>query len=587
MMFISRFNKLIRNRILWGVFAFIVVISFVAWGTQTGGRQSQEDAPGKLYGKPVAADQFRKEYFNTYLSMSLMFGRPLKVTEKLNELMRKLAWRRIVVLRTVDKLGLTVPADEVAGTIEQQPSFVENGLFNRERYQAFVQTFLAKLGASEAQFEEQVREELLINRARILLAQSVWVAPLEIAQAFSQVYDTFVVSYVFISADDLRHKVKISNDEARKYFAAHQDDFKIPEMARVKYAVFPFNRFIDEDGLKDETLRSYYDENIEQFSVKTTNGWSAPIPFEDVEDEIRETLAQENAVDAAGDKALDFEVSLAPDRSGNAPSFEDALRVAGGTVQTSVFFSLKSVVPGLNVGLDFNQAAFNLRPTPDDYFSHPIKGSNACYIIAFDRRAEARVPEYEEVKKEVLAAALEEAVQDKLNDVARYLHSSAAIAIKDGKLFAAALKPFGVEVVTTEPFSAKSGFPVDDEDLAYALTKNILMLNAGELSEIIPLDPSFAQGPAFSAASPKASSAEEKNGVAIAYIESRQPAERAVFQAIRNDLGVFIKRRRAETVFYEWQEYLLKQAGFEDLVLQKRAAQPAEDEPEADEDIEL
>lgn len=560
-MFISRFNKLIRNRILWGGFAFIVVISFVAWGTQTGGRQAQEEAAGKLYGKPVSADQFRKEFFNTYLSMSLMFGRPLKITDKLNELMRKLAWRRMVVLRKAAELKLTVPADEVTGTIEQQPFFVENGRFNPERYQAFVQTFLAKLGASEAQFEGQVREELLINKARMLLAQTVWVAPLEIAQAFSQVYDTFVVSYVFISTDDLRHKVKVNDNEARKYFAAHQEGFKIPDMARVKYAAFPFNRFVDKDGLKEETLRSYYDENIEQFSTKTTNGWSDPIPFADVKDKIRETLAHENAIEAAGDKALDFEVSLAPDRAGNAPAFEAAVSAAGASVQTSAFFSLKSAVPGLEVGPDFNQAAFNLRPTADDYFSHPIRGSNTYYIIAFDKRNDARLPSFEEVKDEVFTAAREEAVHDKLNDVVQHLRNAAEAAIKNGRSFAAALRPFGVEVITTEPFSAKSGFPVDDEDLVYALTKSILMLNAGELSEIISVE----------------------NGAAITYIESRQPAEYAVFQAIRNDLGTFIKRRRVEMAFYEWQEYLLKQAGFEDNALKKRMKEP--DEP--DENIEL
>ncbi|MDO9541042.1 MAG: peptidyl-prolyl cis-trans isomerase, partial [Kiritimatiellia bacterium] len=325
------------------------------------------------------------------------------------------------------------------------------------------------------------------------------------------------------------------------------------------------NRFIDKAGLKEEILRSYYDENIEQFSVKTTNGWSDPIPFAEVEDEIRETLAQENAVDAAGDKTLDFEVALAPDRSGNAPSFENAALAADVAVQTSAFFSLESTVPGLDVGTDFNQAAFNLRPTPDDYFSHPLKGSNAYYIIALDQRAEARIPEYEEVKREVFAAALEETVQDKLDDVARYLCNSAAAAIKNGKSFAAALEPFGAEVITTEPFSAKSGFPADDEELAYTLTKNILMLSAGELSEIIPLE----------------------NGMAIAYVESRKDADYTVFQAIRNDLGLFIKRRRAETAFYEWQEYLLNQAGFEDYVQQKRAAYLPEDEPETDEDIEL
>jgi hypothetical protein len=239
---------------------------------------------------------------------------------------------------------------------------------------------------------------------------------------------------------------------------------------------------------------------------------------------------------------------------------------AGAAARTSEFFSVKSAVPGLlDVGSDFNQAAFSLRPTADDYFSHPVRGSNAYYIVAFDKRNDARIPSFEEVKKEVYAAAVDQAVEDNLNDVARYLHDTASAAIKNGKSLSAAFKPFGVEVVTTEPFSAKSGFPVDDEDLAYALTKNIVAFNPGELTGVIPL----------------------KDGAAIAWVKSRKSADNAVFQAIRNDLGMFIKRKRAETVFYEWQEYLLKQAGFEDNALKKRAKEPASDEPETDEDTEI
>lgn len=557
-MFISKFNKLIRNRLLWGIFAFIVIISFVAWGTQTGGRKSQEDTAGKLYGKPVSADKFRKEYFNTYLSMSLMFGQPLKITDKLNELMRKLTWRRMVVIQKAEEMKLNVPADEVTGTIEQQPLFIENGQFSRKKYEAFLQTFLAKMGASEAQFEDQVREELLINKARMFVSQSVWVVPFEIAQAFSLVYDTFEVSYTVLRADELNLKVRIKEADARKYFDAHRESFKIPELVRVKYAAFPFALFINEDGLTAETLRSYYDENIERFSLKTTNGWSNPTPFEDVEKEIRSQLAFDNAITTAGDKALDLEVSLAPDRAGNAPSFEAAVSTAGVTVATSAFFSLKEKIPGLNAGLDFNQAAFSLRPTADDYFSHPIRGSNAYYIVAFDQRKDARIPDFEEVKEQVFAAAKEEAAEENLNQLARYLHDKAAAAVKNGRSLGEALKSCGIEVITTEPFSAKSGFPDDDENIVYALTKNIMTYNAGELTDIIPL----------------------QDGVAIAWIKSRKSADNAVFQAIKNDLGMFIRRKRAETVYYEWQEYLLKKADFEDNLIRKSAGQLPEDEPE-------
>ena len=63
------------------------------------------------------------------------------------------------------------------------------------------------------------------------------------------------------------------------------------------------------------------------------------------------------------------------------------------------------------------------------------------------------------------------------------------------------------------------------------------------------------------------------NGVALACVESRKPGDFAALNAIRNDLGMFIKRRRAETLYYEWQEYLLKEAGFEDRAQLRRVEQ--------------
>jgi len=62
-MLISRFNKLIRSRILWGVFLVIIVFSFVVWGTFSGGsREETARSPGRMYGKDVPAAEFHQAY---------------------------------------------------------------------------------------------------------------------------------------------------------------------------------------------------------------------------------------------------------------------------------------------------------------------------------------------------------------------------------------------------------------------------------------------------------------------------------------------------------------------------------------------
>ncbi|MDP2990148.1 MAG: SurA N-terminal domain-containing protein, partial [Kiritimatiellota bacterium] len=253
MMFISRFNKLIRNKFVWSGFAFIVILSFVAWQTNTGGISEEEakSAAGKLDGKSVPAAEMRSAYFNSYLYMSLMVGRPLKVTSRVDEALKHMAWRRLIALRGALEARLASSSEEVVAAIQQQPFFQEKGQFSRARYAAFVQQFLANLRATESQFEDHIRQEIMLSKARLMLAQATWVAPLEIEEVFHQLYDTFIVSYVKLTRDELEKTVKVTDAETRAYFEAHTNDFAIPEKMRVKYVTFPFARFLDEGAVED------------------------------------------------------------------------------------------------------------------------------------------------------------------------------------------------------------------------------------------------------------------------------------------------------------------------------------------------
>ncbi|MBI2437228.1 MAG: SurA N-terminal domain-containing protein [Lentisphaerae bacterium] len=564
MMFISRFNRLIRNKIVWSAFAFMVVLSFVAWQTQTGGGGGEEgqNATATLDGKPIPEAEARSAYFNSYLSMALMTGGRLKLTPRIDAALKQMAWRRLIALRAAQEARLTSSAEEVISAIQQQPFFQEKGQFSPERYRAFVQQSLANLRASENQFEDHIRQEIMMTKARMMLAQAAWVAPLEIEQIYHQLYDTFVVSYVTLTRDDLEHKVKVSDAEARAYFNAHTNDFIIPEKMRVKFVTFPFARFLDEGAVPEEALRSYYDEHIEEFTVAGTGDLLSARSFEEEEDTLRDRLALETAIAAAGDQAADFEVTLAPDRQGQAPTFEAAALAAGLTVATSAVFTLNDRVPGLAVDLNFNRTAFALRPTPEDYFSQGVRGSNAYYVLAFEEKSDARAPAFAEVRSAARQAALEQAVSNKLAQTAAAIHHTAAGALQQGKPFKQALRPYRLEVLTTEPFAIRTGLDAEDENAFYELTKKILFMNAGELTEVIPVE----------------------DGIIIGHVDSRITADRAALDSIKNDMAQYIRKRREELAFREWQEYLLAEHKF--AVSQPQRKTKAEEPEEIDEEEE-
>ncbi|MBI2441719.1 MAG: SurA N-terminal domain-containing protein [Lentisphaerae bacterium] len=565
MMFISRFNRLIRNKIVWSIFAFLVVLSFVAWQTQTGRspREEADRAAATLDGKPIPEAEARSAYFNSYLYMTLMLGRQLKLTPRVDAALRHMAWRRLIALRGAQEVRLSAGPEEVVATIQQQPFLQDKGQFSAERYIAFVRQYLAGLRASENQFEEYIRQEILMTKARMMLAQATWVAPFEIEQIYRQLYDTFIVSYVMLTRDDLEPTVKVSDAEAQAYFTAHTNDFIIPEKMRVKFVSFPFERFLDEGAVLDSDLRGYYDEHIEEFTGAATGDLLSARSFEEVEDTLRDRLAQEAAMAAAGDQAADFEVTLAPDRQGQAPSFEAAASAAGLSVVTSALFSLKEPLRGLEAGLDFNRTAFSLRPTPEDYFSQPVRGSNAYYVLAFEERTHARLPDFAEVRSAARQAARAAALSNKLAQTATAIHQSAEGALRQGRTFAQAIRPFSLEVITTEPFTLRTGADTEDEQAFYELAKKIMFLNAGELTEVIVA----------------------ADGIIIGHVDSRVTADRTLLESIKNDLAQYLRQRREDLAFREWQEYLLVEHKFALAAAQPKVADEEEpEEPDEDDD---
>lgn len=562
MMFISKFNALIRNRIVWGVIAFVVVMAFVVWGVQTGGERESSAAEnvGMLDGKPVKREDFEGAYFSSYLSLCLSLGRRMNVSGDMDVFLRRMAWKRLVSLRAAESMGLPAGKDEVASAICEQPLFTIDGRFSPERYQAFVHGFLGELGATEPQFEEFIRQEIALNKVKYFLAQAAWITSEEVVRIFHRLYDKFTVQYVALRRDELEHHVPMDDEAARLLFASNPEAFRIPEQVKVKFVCFPTENFLDADSVGDEVLWEYYDKFIESASEFGDGDFDDIPPFEDVKEELRAAAAADQAALQARDSASAFEIMLAPDRHGRAPSFDDAAVSLGLAVTTTGFFSVDSKVEGLDVGLDFNRAAFELRPTADEYFSYPVGGESGYYVMGLLDRRDSRIPEFDEVREDALLAAREKAVADMLKDLASTVRASIAEDIDNGVSFEDSAAKFGLEALSLEPFTITAKLAdYESSEESHMLLRHAIGCNAGELTDIIPVQDGFLLG----------------------YVAERESAARSIYDSIKNDLIGYVKQGMEETVFNEWQSYMLSASGFEDFSA-RRLAVPEDEEMEDD-----
>ena len=582
-MLIVKFHRLIQSRLLWATFLVIIVFSFVVWGTQMPKMNTaakEANAEGKLNGNWVSREDFRKAYFDTYMSVVLALGKPINMTPKIDEEIRKSAWRRIVALEEAKKLGLGASDEEVLSTIQSHPGFTVDGRFNPNQYNAFIQNFLGNLGFSELQFEEHVRGEIALQKLQHMVQQGVLIPPADIQRTFQSLSDRFTIDYIVLTVTNFEKEVSVTRDDAHKYFLADSSQFTIPDMVRVKYVQIPVETYLSNASVtnEDEAL-AYYDEHINDFTVTNTvtetvtnllaSGSNAvetvttnkvvTLDFDLVKTNIFESMTFQAAKEHAADAAMDFVVSLTSDREGHSLTFEDAAKKASLGVKKLEPFALADEVPGIDAGPLFNHAAFNLNKGSDEWFSDAVIGSNNVYVLALEEKIPARVPEFDEVVEKVMVAAKNNALAETLSKKANEIREAAIKAVDQGKSFSGALKAYNLTPSTMKDFTAADASEETNEYVNIIL-RGILPRNQGEVTDLLSTE----------------------DAVVIAYVEKRVPGSAAALDSLKPQIEESVKRQRSRILFEEYQDYLLKLAKFED-----RKATAAQAEENVDETNEV
>lgn len=536
-MLITKFNKMIRNRIVWWIIGGIVIITFVGWfsphgGCDTGPRVGQA---GTFNGEPVTDVELRTARFNVYLDFCMASGRKPTITPEVDAILMDMAWKRVAALRVARAMGIQNPTDaELLAELQQQQLFQENGVFSRGRYRAFEQNVLGALGASTSQFENKLREDSILLKLQGTVASAAWISPAEMQRIVSRYADNLSVEYVTLSTNIVSPAaVKVSDSDLRAFYDAHTNLFAVPDRVAVRYVSLPISNYLAKAAVTTTEVEEYYDTHTDEFSTTDTNGTKAITPLDEVRTSISNLLIHTAATQAARDIGTDFAVALAPARDGTASDFEKVAAEFHLSVKTTGLFSAEGPALGTGDDYDFIAAAFKLHGTPDDYFSDPIAGKDFVRVLALSTNAESYVPAFDDVKAQVEPLARRQAVEDALVKSAESIRKKFQEGLSQNEKFSALARQQGMNVHTTAYFSAYSA----PESLsAPEILEALTVLGRNELSGVIA----------------------STNGFLIAYVKDRKPASEDEAGVVRSQLGRGLVRRRARVLFSEWEEALLK-----------------------------
>lgn len=475
-MMIMRFHKLIQSRLLWLIFLGIVVVSFVFWGAMEGagdqGVTRQLRAPvAHLNGRAISFLEFDV----TRRLVERNMGRDLPADQ-----VSDFVFERFAMVDFARSIGLRVPE-----TLAQQEFF--RSLADEEgqvdpMFLEMVRQNLRSEGITEEQVVRFIRDEMLIQELQRILTAFVHVPRFDAERWASLQTDVFEVALLHLVPEMLPEPVELSDEEIAAHFAAHAEDFQIPELRSVRFLKLDVAGFIsEEDALSEAQARQVYDQNPQRFRrmvprMDDEGNFSfdtEQISFEDALEDIRTNYKMTQARERAEEEALGISVRLTPRRGRTPPTMEALAEELGMTVMTAGPFRVGETLPEVPNSAALVQAAFELDDSLQGRTSRPLVSRDTVLVAQLTEVIAPRDPELEEVLDAVTEAAFLAATETALQALGASLLTQLQAAIAEGASLEEAAAALEVELDVLPPFQLSElnmAMPFVPATLAEAVT---------------------------------------------------------------------------------------------------------------------
>ena len=191
----------------------ILAIPFVFYFNKSDLSAQRQTDLGRIYERPVTNVEFQRSV--RLFSLARMLGmwqllqdlmmRPMTETDQYVNF----TFNRLVIDHEAQALGIRPTSSEVVAFVKTLPAFQGTGGFDLNKYNEFTRTQLPALGFTEAQLEELVSDQIVLNRLKDLLGAGLHVADSESAEYYDQAYGKLQVAVVRFREQDFEKEGRL------------------------------------------------------------------------------------------------------------------------------------------------------------------------------------------------------------------------------------------------------------------------------------------------------------------------------------------------------------------------------------------
>ncbi len=173
---------------------------------------------------------------------------------------------RILLTDIAKNYGFSVSDNELAEHIAGLKYFSDSdGRFNKKIYY----TVLKQNNITPSDFEENIREELLLNNFKAFLQDLINPADEDLWWYFKKKNESGSFFVAKIEPEKFENNIKLKESELKNYYELHRDEFKGNVKKTIEYLVFPLSKYESQITVSEDDIIRYYKENKKKFIVKS------------------------------------------------------------------------------------------------------------------------------------------------------------------------------------------------------------------------------------------------------------------------------------------------------------------------------
>jgi peptidyl-prolyl cis-trans isomerase D len=269
MLKVLRENLKYLSWILWVVILVFILFVFVDFGGTVGQQATVRESAAKVGEDDVTWGEFQRAYRRLEDQMRQMYGDNFSadVARQMRlpmQAMNQLVSQKIL-LAEARAMDLAATDDEVRRAVLDIPAFKDaSGAFVGSDLYADI---LRSNGYTVAEFEQTIRDELVLDKLRSVLARSVFVPDAEVEKSYREQVERAAIRYVQLRTDRLPPSPPrpITDADLRAYYDAHKSELELGERRVVAYALVDQSVVRQNENVTDADLSAFYEANQEQY----------------------------------------------------------------------------------------------------------------------------------------------------------------------------------------------------------------------------------------------------------------------------------------------------------------------------------